>query len=133
MCAPPGIHPRLKQPVGQRLALGALHAAYGKGSGAVGGVIQGCALGTDDAAEPKLTLSFDMKGRCVLLVVLELVSPVQVNYRSMSRGQIMVVWWVQVAQHPQLQPVQPRALGDRCALQRVRHGAVGRRPHQRRH
>ena len=65
--APPGIHPRLKQPVGQRLALGALHAAYGKGSGAVGGVIQGCALGTDDAAEPKLTLSLDMKGRCVLL------------------------------------------------------------------
>ena len=37
MYAPPGIHPRLKQPVGQRLALGALHAAYGKGSGAVGG------------------------------------------------------------------------------------------------
>ena len=74
--APPGIHPRLKQPVGQRLALGALHAAYGKGSGAVGGVIQGCALGTNDAAEPKLTLSFDMKGRCVLLfVVLDLVSP----------------------------------------------------------
>ena len=74
--APPGIHPRLKQPVGQRLALGALHAAYGKGSGAVGGVIQGCALGAGDAAQPKLTLSFDMKGRCVLLfVVLDLVSP----------------------------------------------------------
>ena len=37
----PSIHPRLKKPVGQRLALGALKMAYGKGGGAVGGVIQG--------------------------------------------------------------------------------------------
>jgi hypothetical protein len=33
----PSIHPRFKKPVGQRLALGALKAAYGKGSGVVGG------------------------------------------------------------------------------------------------
>ena len=54
----PSIHPRLKKPVGQRLALGALQAAYGKGSGAVGGVITGCSL-----TPAGLTLSFDTKQR----------------------------------------------------------------------
>eukprot|EP00966_Prymnesium_polylepis_P120654 2787907-Prymnesium_polylepis.1 len=33
----PSIHPRLKKPVGQRLALGALHVGYAKGKGAHGG------------------------------------------------------------------------------------------------
>lgn len=56
--AGPGIHPRLKQPVGQRLALGALQAAYSQGHGAVGGVIRGCTLSASS-----LSLSFDMKGR----------------------------------------------------------------------
>ena len=54
----PSIHPRLKQPVGQRLALGALQAAYGRGGGAVGGVLKGCTL-----TSKTLTLSFDMNDR----------------------------------------------------------------------
>lgn len=54
----PGIHPRLKKPVGQRLALGAMQVAYGKGKGAFGGVIAGC-----DAAAGALTIKFDMKER----------------------------------------------------------------------
>ena len=49
------IHPRLKKPVGQRLALGALKAAYGHGSGAQGGVISGCS-----ASASALTLKFAM-------------------------------------------------------------------------
>jgi len=52
------IHPRLKKPVGQRLAIGALEVAYGVGSGSMGGVIKGCGLTSNS-----LTLSFDMKGR----------------------------------------------------------------------
>lgn len=53
----PGIHPRLKKPVGQRLALGALQAAYNKGKGAVAGVISGCS-----ATATSLTLKFNMAG-----------------------------------------------------------------------
>ena len=56
------IHPRLKQPVGQRLALGALKAAYGVGGGATGGVVAGCALSADHGA---LTLSFETHGRAL--------------------------------------------------------------------
>jgi len=52
------IHPRLKKPVGQRLAIGALQVAYSKGGGSMGGVIMGCGL-----SSTTLTLSFDMKGR----------------------------------------------------------------------
>jgi Tfp pilus tip-associated adhesin PilY1 len=51
----PGIHPRLKKPVGQRLALGALQVAYKKGNGAVAGVIGGCS-----ASASALTLKFNM-------------------------------------------------------------------------
>ena len=54
----PSIHPRFKRPVGQRLALGALKAAYKTGGGVAAGFIKGCALaGTD-----KLILSFEMLG-----------------------------------------------------------------------
>ena len=59
----PGIHPRLKKPVGQRLALGAMQTAYGKGGGVYAGVIAGCtSTGTAAAAAGggKLTLSFDV-------------------------------------------------------------------------
>ena len=60
----PSIHPRLKKPVGQRLALGALQSAYGQGSGSIGGVIIGCTFSAAAAANPAtLTLRFDMKGR----------------------------------------------------------------------
>ena len=52
----PGIHPRLKKPVGQRLALGALKEGYGLGGGATGGTIKGCAY---DAASNTLTLGFN--------------------------------------------------------------------------
>jgi len=51
----PGIHPRLKKPVGQRLALGALQVAHGQGSGVAGGFIAGCALSSSS-----LTLTFSM-------------------------------------------------------------------------
>lgn len=51
----PGIHPRLKKPVGQRLALGALQAAYNKGKGTVAGMIGGCS-----ASAASLTLKFNM-------------------------------------------------------------------------
>jgi len=57
-----GIHPRLKKPVGQRLAIGALQVAYGVGGGSVGGVIRGCGLSSG-----VLTLSFDMRGRKLAL------------------------------------------------------------------
>ncbi len=59
----PGIHPRLKKPVGQRLALGALHVAYKKGKGAVAGVIGGCS-----ASATTLTLKFNMAGGRTLSV-----------------------------------------------------------------
>lgn len=55
----PSIHPRLKKPVGQRLALGALHVAHGQGGGAVGGVIRGCSL---EPSASSLTLKFTMPG-----------------------------------------------------------------------
>ena len=53
----PGIHPRFKRPVGHRLALGALHAAYRAGDGVRGGSILGCSL-----QGSKLTLSFQITG-----------------------------------------------------------------------
>lgn len=53
----PSIHPRFKKPVGQRLALGALKAAYQTGDGAVGGTIKGCSL-----SPSSLTISFGMGG-----------------------------------------------------------------------
>lgn len=59
----PGIHPRLKSPVGQRLALGAMKAAYGQGDGVSGGTIKGCDFsqrGADSAST--LTLRFSMPG-----------------------------------------------------------------------
>lgn len=57
----PSIHPRLKKPVRQRLALGTMQTAYGKGSGVYAGVIAGCtSTGTAAAAGGKLTLSFDV-------------------------------------------------------------------------
>lgn len=58
----PSIHPRIKKPVGQRLALGALQAAYGKGGGSMGGVIRGCSLSAD-----RILLSFETKGRQLTL------------------------------------------------------------------
>lgn len=54
----PGIHPRLKKPVGQRLALGAMAAIGHLTKGARGGVIRGCALSSS-----ALTLMFDTDGR----------------------------------------------------------------------
>ena len=55
----------MKKPVGERLALGALHATFGKGSGSLGGFIKGCALSSDN----KLTLSFTMaEGRALTYV-----------------------------------------------------------------
>ena len=60
-----GIHPRSKQPVGQRLALGAFNSAYG-GTGAVTGpTIASCSL-----AGATLSVAFDtglLKGDTVLL------------------------------------------------------------------
>ena len=50
----PGIHPRLKKPVGQRLALGAMQTAYGKGSGVYAGVIAGCTAARAQAPPPLL-------------------------------------------------------------------------------
>ena len=58
----PMIHPRLKKPVGQRLAIGALRAAYGRGGGSGGGVIQGCSL-----TPGHLLLRFNMSGRTLTL------------------------------------------------------------------
>jgi hypothetical protein len=56
----PSIHPRLKKPVGQRLALGALQTAYGAGGGgAAGGTIKGCRLAGPPSAQ-QLTLSFEV-------------------------------------------------------------------------
>jgi len=44
----PGIHPRLKKPVGQRLAVGAMATAYGSGQALTGPTISGCTYsGTD--------------------------------------------------------------------------------------
>ena len=63
----PGIHPRLKKPVGQRLALGALQAAYGRGSGVAGGTVSGCALDVTSAAQT-LTLKFNMPAGRALTV-----------------------------------------------------------------
>lgn len=40
----PGIHPRLKKPVGQRLAVGAMGVAYGGNESVSGPTISGCAL-----------------------------------------------------------------------------------------
>lgn len=54
----PSIHPRLKQPVGARLALGALQTAYGIGSGVRGGSLKGCAAGAGE-----VTLKFDVGSR----------------------------------------------------------------------
>ena len=59
----PSIHPRLKKPVGQRLALGALKTAYGAGGGgAAGGTIKGCSLAgtTPSSAQQQLTLLFEL-------------------------------------------------------------------------
>jgi len=53
----PGIHPRLKKPVGQRLAAAALAAAYGWGGPVTGPTIAGCAL-TGGPAQ-RLTLRFN--------------------------------------------------------------------------
>jgi len=73
----PGIHPRLKKPVGQRLALGAMAHAYGTGAGTAGGVISGCSLksssssSSNDSEELEasvLTLTFAMPaGRALKL------------------------------------------------------------------
>ena len=79
----PSIHPRLKKPVGQRLALGALETAYGKGKGAFGGVIQGC-----EAASGSLTLKFDMKGRKLLVGAYNKSNPV----RSATAVQVGTEW-----------------------------------------
>jgi len=52
----PSIHPRLKQPVGARLAASALALAYGRGGAVMGPTLVGCAL---DAAAGTLRLAFD--------------------------------------------------------------------------
>ena len=43
----PGIHPRLKKPIGQRLAALFLASTYGWGGPVIGPTISGCALGSD--------------------------------------------------------------------------------------
>ncbi len=50
----PGIHPRLKKPVGQRLAAGALALAYGFAGPVTGPTISGCSV-----AGAALTISFN--------------------------------------------------------------------------
>ena len=58
----PSIHPRLKLPVGQRLALGALQAAYRIGEGVTGGTIAGCTMTNNIGPPSILTLKFKMPG-----------------------------------------------------------------------
>ena len=53
-----GIHPRLKRPVGVRLATAAFSLVYGGDGAVTGPTIAGCAL----AAGGKLTLTFDPVG-----------------------------------------------------------------------
>ena len=52
----PGIHPRLKAPVGGRLAAGAFATVYGFGGPVTGPTLAGCAISADGAS---LTLTFN--------------------------------------------------------------------------
>ena len=52
-----GIHPRLKRPVGERLAIAAYNQVYGGSGAATGPTIAGC---TADGAD-KLTITFDLQ------------------------------------------------------------------------
>lgn len=63
----PGIHPRLKVPVGQRLAHGALVTAYGFPGPVAGPTISGCTLTGNGGAAPALTVTFSVSGGAMFL------------------------------------------------------------------
>lgn len=73
----PGIHPRLKRPVGQRLAMGALRTAYGAGGGVQGGAVVGCSLSPGGRGAWSLEVRFGMAaGRALLLRLYNASDPV---------------------------------------------------------
>ena len=63
----PGIHPRLKVPVGQRLAHGALVTTYGFSGPVTGPTIAGCTLTGNGGASPSLIVSFTVNGGAMFL------------------------------------------------------------------
>lgn len=55
----PGIHPRLKKPVGQRLAVGAMALAYGSGQAVTGPTVTGCTYSASAERGATLTVTFN--------------------------------------------------------------------------
>jgi hypothetical protein len=86
----PDLHPRLKKPIGQRLAIGAMGVAYGSPRATIGPVIAGCSYsnssGLDESNDDtklvvqKLVVTFNvsqMKGSMLVVQPYNLSHPVQ--------------------------------------------------------